>query len=683
MDPYNVTMDIINRQIRERGVLSFQRRQHVTDAMVRRLGLEAELQGHTGCVNCLEWNEKGEMLASGSDDQHIILWDPLRHRKLLQMHTGHTANIFSVKFLPHSGDRLVVTGAADFKVHVHDVVSKETLHIFDKHTNRVKRIATAASTPHMFWSAGEDGTIRQFDLRESSNRSQVLVDLTWYCSSQVEAKCLAINPSDNTSLAVGANDPYVRLYDMRMITQHRKSCRLNAPSGTGVELDSQYSKLPDGAVQYYVAGHLPSKQTDYQRRFRTLAVTYLTFSPDGNELLVNMGGEQVYMFDLHSRQRPYCFSAASRRRATPGADVQNGKQANGVSNGLHLHSNGLRLSDEPQQPPPSPELPPAVEKLKQLANAAFGRQQWPVAVSLYNRAVALCPTNSVLYGNRAAAYMKRKWDGDQYAALRDCRAAVALNPWHLKAHFRLARCLYELRHVGEALACLDDFRGRFPEQARSSACDALDRDIKAALFSRTDSDDERKATDPTGGGGGGGGSGGAGSGGGRVRGFSEEELRLREHSYDYKLRYCGHCNTTTDIKEANYFGSAGQYVVAGSDDGSFFLWDKATCNLLRVLRGDESIVNCLQPHPSACLLASSGIDPVVRLWAPRPQNGFENERVVDDTDAVCLANQRRMNADPLEVMLLNMGYRITGLTGSELGSDDDSGSESQVQCRTT
>lgn len=29
---------------------------------------------------------------------------------------------------------------------------------------------------------------------------------------------------------------------------------------------------------------------------------------------------------------------------------------------------------------------------------------------------------------------------------------------------------------------------------------------------------------------------------------------MRERSYDYQFRYCGHCNTTTDIKEANFFG---------------------------------------------------------------------------------------------------------------------------------
>lgn len=173
--------------------------------------------------------------------------------------------------------------------------------------------------------------------------------------------------------------------------------------------------------------------------------------------------------------------------------------------------------------------------------------------------------------------------------------------------------------------------------------------------------------------------------------------------------------------------SKGQYIVSGSDDGSFFIWEKETTNLVRILQGDESIVNCLQPHPSYCFLATSGIDPVVRLWNPRPevnhltvcfkspekhrsdftrfyqmitlsmhrywyclltpcylapQTDSENGRVVEDMDSAAQANQRRMNADPLEVMLLNMGYRITGLRGvGPDGSDEEDSSEGQVQCR--
>jgi len=36
-----------------------QQKLHVTDDFVQRLGLEKELEGHSGCVNCLEWNETG------------------------------------------------------------------------------------------------------------------------------------------------------------------------------------------------------------------------------------------------------------------------------------------------------------------------------------------------------------------------------------------------------------------------------------------------------------------------------------------------------------------------------------------------------------------------------------------------------------------------------------------------
>ncbi|MEQ2282020.1 WD and tetratricopeptide repeats protein [Ameca splendens] len=139
-----------------------------------------------------------------------------------------------------------------------------------------------------------------------------------------------------------------------------------------------------------------------------------------------------------------------------------------------------------------------------------------------------------------------------------------------------------------------------------------------------------------------------------------------------------------DEKGLHRFSNKGQYIVSGSDDGSFFIWEKETTNLVRILQGDESIVNCLQPHPSYCFLATSGIDPVVRLWNPRPETDGDNGRVVEDMEGAAQANQRRMNADPLEVMLLNMGYRITGLHGvGPDGSDDEDSSEGPVQCRTS
>lgn len=58
------------------------------------------------------------------------------------------------------------------------------------------------------------------------------------------------------------------------------------------------------------AGHLPPKITEYKRKYRSLASTYLTFSPDGKELLVNLGGEQIYLFPLTENPKTdtKCFS---------------------------------------------------------------------------------------------------------------------------------------------------------------------------------------------------------------------------------------------------------------------------------------------------------------------------------------------------------------------------------------
>lgn len=37
-----------------------------------------------------------------------------------------------------------------------------------------------------------------------------------------------------------------------------------------------------------------------------------------------------------------------------------------------------------------------------------------------------------------------------------------------------------------------------------------------------------------------------------------------------------------------------------------------------VYRADKAIVNCVQPHPTLPLIASSGIDHEISLWSPCP-----------------------------------------------------------------
>lgn len=56
--------------------------------------------------------------------------------------------------------------------------------------------------------------------------------------------------------------------------------------------------------------------------------------------------------------------------------------------------------------------------------------------------------------------------------------------------------------------------------------------------------------------------------------------------------------------------------MSGSDCGHVFVWDRYTCEIVMLLVADSHVVNCIQPHPSRPLLATSGVDHNVKLWSP-------------------------------------------------------------------
>lgn len=72
------------------------------------------------------------------------------------------------------------------------------------------------------------------------------------------------------------------------------------------------------------------------------------------------------------------------------------------------------------------------------------------------------------------------------------------------------------------------------------------------------------------------------------------------------------------------------------------------------------------------MMATSGIENVVRLWEPWKEDPeMESDtRVVSDLIKVSKENQHRMGVDPFEVMLMRMGFRLAmsegGIGGTEL-----------------
>ncbi|XP_046668693.1 DDB1- and CUL4-associated factor 6-like isoform X2 [Homalodisca vitripennis] len=102
----------------------------------------------------------------------------------------------------------------------------------------------------------------------------------------------------------------------------------------------------------------------------------------------------------------------------------------------------------------------------------------------------------------------------------------------------------------------------------------------------------------------------------------DDRVKVRKPAV--KQKYTGHRNARTMIKEATFWGE--EFVLSGSDCGHVFIWERETARLVMLLQADHHVVNCLQPHPFLPVLATSGIDYDIKLWAPlQPEPSFNQE----------------------------------------------------------
>lgn len=130
---------------------------------VSRLRESAQLEGHSNPCTTLSWSKDGTRLISAGEDCRIKLWDPARPRLLQNLNPGHMTGIHSLEFFPDCNHQLIVSGGGDRQVRVTNLV-KNAVKPFHIHKARVRSVLPL--TEGIFLSAGEDGFVRQIDLRD-------------------------------------------------------------------------------------------------------------------------------------------------------------------------------------------------------------------------------------------------------------------------------------------------------------------------------------------------------------------------------------------------------------------------------------------------------------------------------------------------------------------------------------
>lgn len=316
---------------------------------IKDLDIINELGGHSGCVNALSWSKNGRLLASGSDDQHLNIhtYNPVDAESQFSLTTtvatGHTANIFSVKFMPHSNDRTVITAAGDSEVRIFDLEyagaarapsnassvahhgrarSRHSVYdgvrylsdgdtncrVYQSHADRVKRIVTESS-PHLFLTCSEDGEVRQWDLRQPSsaypppnNRRQsngldtsVPPPLISYKRYMLDLNTISCSPSQPHYIALGGAHLHCFLHDRRMLGRDVVHERGGGPSTIAMsDLDEERF----GQATQCVKKFAPNGQQRMSRTDNGHITACKISDANPNELIASWSGENIYSFDM-------------------------------------------------------------------------------------------------------------------------------------------------------------------------------------------------------------------------------------------------------------------------------------------------------------------------------------------------------------------------------------------------
>lgn len=88
--PEHLLAQLHRRRERYKPTLSFPA---VFENAVSRWHKAAELKGHDGCVNTVEFTPDGRYLISGSDDTQLILWDFALSKAVVEFQSIHVANV--------------------------------------------------------------------------------------------------------------------------------------------------------------------------------------------------------------------------------------------------------------------------------------------------------------------------------------------------------------------------------------------------------------------------------------------------------------------------------------------------------------------------------------------------------------------------------------------------------------
>lgn len=180
------------------------------------------LQVHRGSIYCVAFNQAGQLLATGSNDQtvHIVRYNSHTHNPdgeefRLTMHNGTVRDLCFIDDITNGSSLLLSAGGGDNKIYVTDCDTITPFQSMQGHTHMVMALHHVAGA--QFVSASYDKTIRFWDLRSRTCTSIISAPVAGASTlggPGAPVCSLRADPSGRL-LASGHTDSTCMLYDIR------------------------------------------------------------------------------------------------------------------------------------------------------------------------------------------------------------------------------------------------------------------------------------------------------------------------------------------------------------------------------------------------------------------------------------------------------------------------------------